>query len=88
MFVVATWALAPFPVIILSKGADGGSMGTYWAYFTTGWIFAASFGIPAILARSSAIGVGNALLSILASLTFYGTVTGWQWYQARQSVAW
>jgi hypothetical protein len=63
-------------------------MGTYWAYFTTGWIFAASFGIPAILARSSAIGVGNALLSILASLTFYGTVTGWQWYQARQSVAW
>ena len=36
MFVVATWALAPFPVIILSKGAESGSMATYWAYFTSG----------------------------------------------------
>jgi hypothetical protein len=88
MFVVATWALAPFPVIILSKGAEGGSMATYWAYFTTGWIFAASFGIPTILARSSVIAVGNAVLSILASTTFYGTVTGVQWIQARQASVW
>ena len=36
----------------------------------------------------SVIAVGNAVLSVLASTTFYGTVTGVQWVQARQASVW
>mmetsp|Transcript_38565 Transcript_38565/g.121526 ORF Transcript_38565/g.121526 Transcript_38565/m.121526 type:complete len:129 (-) Transcript_38565:273-659(-) len=83
MFVVATYAIAPFPLVLFSKGSDGG-MATYWAFFTTGWITTASFGIPAILAHSKIIALGNCFLSIAASLVFYGSAVGVQWYQARK----
>jgi len=66
MFVVATYALAPFPVVVLGTQGDpeSGTTATYWAYFTTGWIFAASFGIPTILAHSSVIAAWNCVMVI------------------------
>lgn len=84
MFVVATYALAPFPIFVFGKNEDGGTA-TYWAYFTAGWILAASFGIPCILAHSSVIAVGNAFFSLFASLLVYGSVLGISWWQAREN---
>mmetsp|Transcript_65494 Transcript_65494/g.136441 ORF Transcript_65494/g.136441 Transcript_65494/m.136441 type:complete len:130 (-) Transcript_65494:256-645(-) len=84
MFVVATYAVAPFPIVILGKSQEGSQL-AYWAYFTTGWLLAVSFGIPIILAHSSQIAIGNCFLSLASSSTFYGTVAGLSWWQARSS---
>ena len=77
MFVVATYVFAPFPIIIFGSGGnDCDRAGTmhYWAWFTSGWIFVFSFGIPVVLANVAVIGWGNAWLSIAASITFYGSM--------------
>ena len=49
-------------------------MAIYWAYFTTGWIFAASFGIPTILGGLSV------LFSILACVLDTDKDIGGNWY--------
>jgi hypothetical protein len=54
----------------------------YWAWFTTGWIFTASFGIPAILAHTGAIAAGNCGFSIAASVIFYGFILALEYFAA------
>ena len=65
------------------KGSGESSMGM-WAWFTTGWIFVASFGIPAILAHTNVIAAGNCILSITASVIFYGSVLVMEYVAAQQ----
>mmetsp|Transcript_37145 Transcript_37145/g.91433 ORF Transcript_37145/g.91433 Transcript_37145/m.91433 type:complete len:129 (-) Transcript_37145:1077-1463(-) len=77
MFVVGTYAMCPFPIIIFgsaSRDMDGGNTLTYWAYFTSGWIMTTSFGIPCILAHSNVIAIGNCMFSLIASFIFYGSI--------------
>uniref|UniRef100_A0A7S0YNS5 Uncharacterized protein n=1 Tax=Hemiselmis tepida TaxID=464990 RepID=A0A7S0YNS5_9CRYP len=78
MFVVGTYALSPFPIIIFGNVSgdfmDGGHTITYWAYFTTGWIVTISFGIPCILYHANVIAFGNCFFSLAASFTFYGMI--------------
>lgn len=84
MFAVATYALAPFPVVILGKNEEASQL-AYWAHFTTGWIVAVSFGIPCILTHSAVIAIGNCLISLASSLIFYGTIIGLAWWQASEN---
>eukprot|EP00294_Goniomonas_avonlea_P017444 CAMPEP_0114568482 /NCGR_PEP_ID=MMETSP0114-20121206/16081_1 /TAXON_ID=31324 /ORGANISM="Goniomonas sp, Strain m" /LENGTH=134 /DNA_ID=CAMNT_0001755227 /DNA_START=40 /DNA_END=444 /DNA_ORIENTATION=- len=75
IFTVLSWILAPFPVLLLGgKGNFGeASQWMYWGYFTTGWLVAASFGIPAVLAHVQTIGMGNMAMTLAACVIVYGT---------------